>query len=271
LFVWWELRAREPLVQLRLFQSGNFTADSIVIAAMQFGLMGVSVFGAIWVQDVLGFGPITAGLSLLPLTIPLLLLSVPSGRLYDRIGPRLPVAVGALLLGLSLIWTAVLLDQRDYAWLVPGYVLMGVGLALMITPTTTDALNAADPALRGQASGVVQTMRQVGGTVGIAILGTIVAHVQTNQVTDWIAADPAQRAGDANQIATLLANPDAAPTAAADPSVVAMLEDAVTTAISASYWVAGAVSLLAAIVAAMVLRRVRAADAESDDVPMAVG
>jgi MFS family permease len=166
-FVWWELRAPEPLVQLRLFQSGNFTADSIVIAAMQFGLMGVSVFGAIWVQDVLGFGPITAGLSLLPLTIPLLLLSVPSGRLYDRIGPRLPVAVGAVLLGLSLIWTAVVLDQRDYAWLVPGYLLMGVGLALMITPTTTDALNAADPALRGQASGVVQTMRQVGGTVGI--------------------------------------------------------------------------------------------------------
>jgi len=270
-FVWWELRAREPLVQLRLFRSGNFTADSIVIAAMQFGLMGVSVFGAIWVQDVLGFGPISAGLSLLPLTIPLLLLSVPSGRLYDRIGPRLPVAAGALLLGLSLIWAAVVLDQRDYAWLVPGYVLMGVGLALMITPTTTDALNAADPALRGQASGVVQTMRQVGGTIGIAILGTIVANVQHNQVTDWIAADPTQRAGDADQIATLLANPGAAPSAAADPSVIAMLEDATTTAISASYWAAGAVSLLSAIVAVVVLRRVRAADASPDDVPMAVG
>jgi len=269
-FVWWELRAREPLVQLRLFKSRNFTADNVVIASMQFGLMGVSVFGAIWVQDVLGFGPITAGLSLLPLTIPLLLLSVPSGRLYDRIGPRLPVALGAVLLGVSLIWAAIVLDQRDYAWLVPGYVVMGVGLALMITPTTTDALNAADPALRGQASGVVQTMRQVGGTVGIAILGTIVANVQSNQVTDWIAADPAQRAGDANEIATLLANPDAAPAAAADPSVVAMLEDAVTTAISASYWVAGAVTLLAAIAAGLMLRRVRAADAAPDDVPMSV-
>lgn len=270
-FVWWELRARDPLVQLRLFKSGNFTADSIVIAAMQFGLMGVSVFGAIWVQDVLGFGPITAGLSLLPLTIPLLLLSVPTGRLYDRIGPRVPVTAGALLLGLALIWTAVVLDQLDYAWLVPGYVLMGVGLALMITPTTTDALNAADPALRGQASGVVQTMRQVGGTVGIAILGTIVANVQHNRVTDWIAADPSQRAGDASQIETVLANPGAAPSAAVDPDVIAMLKDAVTSAISASYWVAGAVSLLAAMVAVVVLRRVRAADAAADDAPMVVG
>jgi MFS family permease len=268
--VWWELRAREPLVQLRLFRSGNFTADSVVIAAMQFGLMGVSVFGAMWVQDVLGFGPITAGLSLLPLTLPLLVLSVPSGRLYDRIGPRLPVTVGAVLLGLSLIWAAVVLDQFDYALLVPGYLLMGVGLALMITPTTTDALNAADPALRGQASGVVQTMRQVGGTVGIAILGTIVANVQHNQVTDWIAADPAQRGADASQIETVLANPGAAPSAATNPDVIHMLRDAVTTAISASYWVAGAVSLLSAVVAVVVLRRVRAADAESDDVPMAV-
>jgi EmrB/QacA subfamily drug resistance transporter len=271
LFVWWELRTPEPLVQLRLFKSGNFTADSVVIAAMQFGLMGVSVFGAIWVQDVLGFGPITAGLSLLPLTIPLLLLSVPTGRLYDRIGPRLPVTLGAVLLGVSLFWSALVLSKFDYAWLVPGYVVMGIGLALMITPTTTDALNAADPALRGQASGVVQTMRQVGGTIGIAILGTIVANVEHNRVTDWIAADPSARAGDANQIATVLANPSAAPSAAASPDVLEMLRDAVTTAIASSYWVAGAISLVAAIVAGLVLRRVRAADAATDDVPMAVG
>ena len=149
---------------------------------------------------------------------------------------------------------------------------MGVGLALMITPTTTDALNAADPALRGQASGVVQTMRQVGGTVGIAILGTIVANVQHNQVADWIAADPAQRSGDVTQIETVLANPDAAPTAALNPDVIAMLKDAATTAVSSAYWVAGAVSLLSAVVAVLVLRRVRAADARrADDVPMVVG
>jgi EmrB/QacA subfamily drug resistance transporter len=271
LFVWWELRTPEPLVQLRLFKSGNFTADSVVIAAMQFGLMGVSVFGAIWVQDVLGFGPITAGLSLLPLTIPLLLLSVPTGRLYDRIGPRLPVTLGAVLLGVSLFWSALVLTRFDYAWLVPGYVVMGIGLALMITPTTTDALNAADPALRGQASGVVQTMRQVGGTIGIAILGTIVANVEHNRVTDWIAADPSTRAGDANQIATVLANPSAAPSAAASPDVLEMLRDAVTTAIASSYWVAGAISLVSAVVAGLVLRRVRAADAAADDVPMVVG
>src|SRR5690606_15100711 len=144
LFVWWELRAREPLVQLRLFRSRNFSADNLVLAVVQFGIVGVSVFGAIWVQDVLEFGPVTAGLSLLPLTLPLLLLAVVTGRLYDRIGPRVPVAVGALLVGVAFAWSAAVLDQLSYAWIVPGYVLMGIGLALVMTPASTDAMNVAD-------------------------------------------------------------------------------------------------------------------------------
>lgn len=265
LFVAWELRAKDPLVQLRLFRSGNFSADNVVLAAVQFGLMGVSVFGAIWVQDVLGFGPITAGLSLLPLTIPLLLLAVASGRLYDRVGPRAPVAIGALLVAVALGWNAAMLDQLSYAWIVPGYVVMGIGLALIMTAASTDAMNAADPQLRGQASGVVQTMRQVGGTIGIAVMGTIVANVQHAKVTDWVEADPAQRSGDITQIETVLANPDAVPAGSIDPSVIEMLRDAVTSAIASAYSVAAGVLLAAAIVAAVVLRRVRAVDADPDD------
>lgn len=91
----WELRQREPLVQLRLFANSNFRGDNVALAAIQFAITGVSVFGAIWVQDVLGFDAIEAGLSLLPLTIPLLLIAPRIGVVYDRIGPRLPVAAGA--------------------------------------------------------------------------------------------------------------------------------------------------------------------------------
>jgi hypothetical protein len=72
---------------------------------------------------------------------------------------------------------AARLDELSYAWIVPGYVVLGVGLALVMTPASTDAMNVADPELRGQASGVMQTMRQVGGTIGIAVMGTIVANV----------------------------------------------------------------------------------------------
>jgi EmrB/QacA subfamily drug resistance transporter len=264
LFAWWELRAADPLVQLRLFRSRNFSVDNLVLALVQFGIVGVSMFGSIWVQDVLGFGPVTAGLSLLPLTLPLLALSVGTGRLYDRVGPRLPVAAGALLVAAGFGWLAVALHEVAYGWIVPGYVLIGVGLALVIAPASTDAMNAADRALRGQASGVVQTMRQVGGTLGIAVLGTLIANLVNHRVSDWVAADPS-RAGDVGQIQTVLANPDAAPDHAADASVVEMLRDAVTDAISSAYWVAAASLLAAAVLAGLLLRRVRAADAASDD------
>ncbi len=267
-FVLVELRAKDPLVQLRLFRSANFSADNGVLAAVQFGLMGVSVFGAIWVQDVLGFGAISAGLSLLPLTIPLLLLAVPTGRLYDRLGPRLPVAAGAVLVAVALGWNAAMLDKLSYAWVVPGYLLMGIGLALIMTPASTDAMSVADPALRGQASGVMQTMRQVGGTIGIAVMGTIVANVQHARISDWVAADPSARSADVGQIETLLAQPDAVQTGAVttiSPSVVEVLKDAVTTAIASAYWVAAGVLLVAGVVALLVLRRVRAADADRDD------
>jgi EmrB/QacA subfamily drug resistance transporter len=263
-FVIWELRAREPLVALRLFRSGNFSADNGVLAAVQFALMGVSVFGAIWVQDVLGFGAIGAGLSLLPLTLPLLVLAVTSGRLYDRVGPRVPVAAGAALVALGLGWDAAMLHRLSYAWIVPGYVAMGVGLALIMTPASTDAMNVADPALRGQASGVVQTMRQVGGTVGIAVLGTLIAHVQFAQLSDWVAADPSARMQDVSQFETLLAQPDAAQASANSvaPGVIDALRDAVTSAIASAYWVSAAVLALAGLLALLVLRRVRAADAD---------
>jgi EmrB/QacA subfamily drug resistance transporter len=113
-FVLVERRARAPLIALGLFTSRNFSVDNSVLALVQFALTGLTVFGAIYVQDLLGFGPIAAGLSLLPLTVPLLLLAPRAGRVYDRIGPRLLVGAGAGLLAISLSWSALVLDQLEY-------------------------------------------------------------------------------------------------------------------------------------------------------------
>jgi MFS family permease len=153
LFCFIEPRIHSRLIELRLFTSRNFTVDNIVLAAVEFSLTGLTVFGAIYVQNVLGFSPIGAGLSLLPLTLPLLVLAPIAGRVYDRAGPRLLVGGGVLLVGLGLMWNAAVLDEQDYAVLVPGYLLMGVGLALVMSPASTDVMNAAPAALRGEASG----------------------------------------------------------------------------------------------------------------------
>jgi EmrB/QacA subfamily drug resistance transporter len=185
-FVLLETRVPSPLVELRLFLTRNFRGDTLVLFCIQFALIGITVFGAIYVQDLLGFSPVKAGLALLPLTIPVLIAAPLSGRLYDRVGPRGPVTVGTLLVGASLFWTAAVLHEFTYGWLVPGYVAAGIGIGLVMSPSNTDAMNAAPPDLRGEASGVVQTVRQVGGTVGLAVVGTIVANVQNDHLSDFL-------------------------------------------------------------------------------------
>jgi EmrB/QacA subfamily drug resistance transporter len=176
-FLWWERRAAAPLVQLRLYRLQNFGANSTILAGVQFALVGASVFGAIWSQQVLGFSAIDAGLALLPLTLPLLLVAPIAGRLYDRVGPRPILIAGSVLIAVGLAWLGYHLPAHEYARLIPGYAVMGVGIGMTISPATTDTLSAAAPAERSQASGIVQTVRQIGGVVGIAVLGAIVAHI----------------------------------------------------------------------------------------------
>ncbi len=178
-FLWWETRAKAPLIDLSLYRLQNFAPDSAILAGLQFALVGASVFGAIWSQDVLGFSAIRAGVGMLPLTVPLLLTAPVAGRLYDRVGPRPILVAGTSLVGIGLGWLALHLDTLDYTWLVPGYIAMGVGIGMTVSPTTTDAMGVAAPVQRSQASGITQTVRQIGGVIGIAVLGAIVAHVST--------------------------------------------------------------------------------------------
>jgi MFS family permease len=215
------------------------------------------VFGAVWVQSVLGFSPIQAGLTLLPLTLPLLFVAPLIGRVYDRVGPRFIVTIGCALVGAALFWSAAVLDKVSYGWLVPGYLVMGVGIGMVMSPTNTDALNTAPPKDRGEASGVIQTLRQVGGSVGLAIMGTIVASVQQDHVNSFIAANPA----DATQVEQVLKAPTAATSANTSPGVLNAVHDAVTAATSTSYWVAGAVLMGAALAAFALLRHIQASDA----------
>ena len=271
-FVFVELRARWPLVAPGLFRSRNFTVDNVVLGLVQFALTGITVFGAIYVQDLLGFTPIEAGLSLLPLTLPLLLLAPRAGRIYDRVGPRVLVAAGAGLLGGSLVWAGLVLDQLDYWWLVPAYIVSGLGLALVMTPASTDAMNTAPSALRGEASGVMQTMRQVGGTVGLAIMGTVAATIQSNQLDDFAdqaGASPAQREQFERALSEAQGDPSAL--AGLPPETVSEAEDALVSGIQAAYYVGGAVVLAGAILAGLLLRRVSAADAPGPGVPATPG
>ncbi|HKG38613.1 MAG TPA: MFS transporter [Conexibacter sp.] len=265
LTVWWELRQREPLVQLRLFGNRNFCADNVVLAAVQFALTGVAVFGALWVQNVLGFSPIVAGLSLLPLTLPVLIIAPRAGSLYDRIGPRAPVTIGCTLVAGALLWAALVLHHRDYGWLVPGYVLMGIGLGVMMTPANADAMNAVMPDMRSQASGVLQTVRMVGATIGVAVMGTVVANGQNRRIADVVETRLGVPPRDVDVIERAINEAAASGASTHDLprsllQLLSPLLDAVTAAVASAFAVSAGVMAIAAIVALALLRHRRAAD-----------
>ena len=258
-FVLGELRTEQPLIQLRLFRSHNFTADGLVLFCVELALIGLTVFGALWVQNVLGFDPIEAGLSLLPLTIPLLFVAPMIGRVYDRIGPRGIVTGGCLLVAAALAWDAAQLHRVSYAWLVPAYIAMGVGIGMVMSPTNTDALNAAPPKDRGEASGVIQTLRQIGGSVGLALMGTVVSSVQQDHIDAFVNANPGVSPAAIERV--LSESGGGAGKAGVSPTVLDAAQDALTAATSSSYYLAAAVMALAGVAAVLLLRHIRATDA----------
>jgi hypothetical protein len=231
-------------VQLTLFANRNFSVDNAVLALIQFALTGLTVFGALYVQELLGFSPIVAGISFLPVVVPLLLLAPRAGLVYDRIGPRALVATGAALLGGSLLWMAITLGRRQYAWLLPAYVAAGIGLALVMTPASTDAMNTAPAALRSQASGVINTLKQVGGTLGLAIMGTAVTTVQHDRLNDYansVGATAADRAHFGSVVAA--AHGDPSLLHSLPSATLGALRGSLISAISTAYLIAGVIVL----------------------------
>jgi MFS family permease len=268
-FIAAQLRARQPLVELRLFAGRNFGADAFVLFCCQFALLALSVFGAIYIQNVIGFSAIGAGLALLPLTLPLLVTAPAAGRLYDRLGPRGLVAAGCVLIAATYLYSALIAGHADYWRLLPGLMAIGIGIGLTMSPASTDAMNAAAPAVRGQASGAIQTVRQVGGTIGLPIAGAVVTSLFISSLESGLARTGASTAKIALAARVLSEDPatQARAAAATRPDDLAQItrivRHAITDGISASY--AAAVMLIAGVVAWLRLRKV----AYTDDEPTA--
>jgi EmrB/QacA subfamily drug resistance transporter len=178
LFVISQLRDADPIVAVRMLARRAFAADLGVAFAIQFGLLAVVLFASLYLQDLLGFSPVRTGLAVLPFILPITLAAQIGGRWYDRAGVRPPVLTGLALSIVGLIVWTVALPKLSYPAQIPGMVLLGFGLGLTVSPNNTDALGRGTAEERPQASGLLQTARQLGGTLGVAIIGTIVLSVE---------------------------------------------------------------------------------------------
>lgn len=191
-FVLIQLRTETPLVDVRLFARPAFSGNAVVLAFVQFGLLAVVLYGSLYLQDVLGLDPTAAGLGVLPMILPVTVAAQLGGRWYDRSGVRAPVLTGLGFAAVGVAAWAAALPFLDYVLQVPGMVLTGFGIGLVMSPANTDALGRASRRERSQASGLVQTVRQLGGTLGVAVIGAVVLGLEKEG-----AAGPTQQAADA--------------------------------------------------------------------------
>ena len=262
-FVRVELRRRYPLLQLRIFSNRDFLTDNLETFFVRFALFGLSVYMPIFTQDVLGFSPLGAGAATLPATLMLFLFSPRAGKRYDRIGARPLFLVGSLLTAVGFAWLTVTIPEQSYPIMIPAYLLVGIGVALITTPALTDALNVAPAAQRGEAAGLVGTVQQLGATVGVAVITAVLAPLFTAELTDRLGAK------EAAKVQTTLNETQAGTKGpSADASVIADAKDSFSYALAYSYISVIALMLASFAVAFFLHRRGPPEDVDPDVRPV---
>ncbi|HEY8772733.1 MAG TPA: MFS transporter [Candidatus Limnocylindria bacterium] len=172
-FVAIEQRVRVPMVEFGLFANRTFIGAVSVAFIVTFAMLGMFFFLALYMQNILGYSPLEAGVRFLPTTLLIMVVAPISGRLSDRFGPRWPIVAGLSVTTTSLFMFTQIGPGTTYASLLPAFILMGGGVALTMSPMSTAAMNAVSTAKAGIASGILSMFRMVGGTFGVAAIGAI--------------------------------------------------------------------------------------------------
>ncbi|MEA2454170.1 MAG: hypothetical protein QOI45_432, partial [Thermoleophilaceae bacterium] len=182
-----EPRAREPMVEFSLFRSRTFLGANFVAFIVSFAMLAMFFFTALYMQNILGYSAVEAGVRFLPSTLMIVLIAPLSGRLSDRIGPR-PLMVGGLTLTAFALFLQTRIDvDTGYGLLLPAFILMGIGMAVVMSPMSTAAMNAVAPEKAGVGSGILSMSRMVGATFGVAAIGALFQHLARNELADKLA------------------------------------------------------------------------------------
>jgi EmrB/QacA subfamily drug resistance transporter len=196
-FVAWELRREQPLLDPRLFRLRGFGAGTASITVQFLAFFGFIFVILQYVQFVLGYSPLGAGVALAPLAVVVMGLSPRVPKLLERFGPAHIAPVGLLLMaGAFLVFSGAGVDS-GYLRLLAGLLLLGVGMALATIPATTAIVSSLPQAKQGVASAVNDLAREVGGALGIAVLGSALTDRYQSGVADATAHLPPELAGHA--------------------------------------------------------------------------
>ncbi|MEU8343103.1 DHA2 family efflux MFS transporter permease subunit [Spirillospora sp. NPDC048832] len=179
----------EPLVPFSLFRDRNFTVLNLVGAAVSVGMVGMFLPMTIYLQSVLGFSALKAGLVMAPSSLVSMFLAPVAGRLSDRIGGKFILMGGLTLYGAGMMWIVLVAEVgTDWKAFIPALVVSGIGIGGVFAPMATEATRNVPPRLAGAASGVNNTIRQVGSVLGSAAVGAVLQNQLASALRDEASA-----------------------------------------------------------------------------------
>ena len=251
LFIVVELRQPQPMLDLSLFRRPAFSGASIVAFCLSGSFFAMFLYLTLYIQDVLGYTPLQAGLRFLPSTLLSFIVAPIAGRLSVRVPVRLLLGSGLLLIGIGLLTMTVVDAASTWTVLIPGFVLAGTGVGLVNPPLASTAVGVVPVEHSGMASGINSTFRQVGIATGIAGLGAVFQHSVTHGTTAALVASGHAReivSTAHGQLGTLLESGEVT-------RIANSLSPAARTALDHSYRVGftGAFTTIAAIAAMVAL------------------
>jgi EmrB/QacA subfamily drug resistance transporter len=174
-FLRWEGRRDEPLIDLRFFKSIPFSGAAVIAVAAFATLGGFLFLNTLYLQEVRGLSPLRAGLCTLPMAAMTMLLPPISGRLVGSRGARIPLLIAGLALTVSCAMLSQIGPKSSFAWLFAAYVVYGIGFGFVNAPITNAAVSGMPRAQAGVAAAIASTSRQVGATLGVAVVGSLLA------------------------------------------------------------------------------------------------
>ncbi|MFI7136714.1 MFS transporter [Streptomyces massasporeus] len=260
LFALWETKVREPLIPLALFRSVALSAGVVLMVLMAIAFMGGLFFVTFYLQNVHGMSPIDAGLHLLPLTGMMIVGSPLAGATITKLGPRVPLAGGMALTAIAMYGMSTLETDTGSGVMSLWFALLGLGLAPVMVGATEVIVGNAPMELSGVAGGLQQAAMQIGGSLGTAVLGAVMASkVNSDLAGNWAKAGLPPLTPEQEHQASEAVQVGVPPVAPGTPDAIAakitgVAHDTFISGMSAASLVAAGVAVVAVLVAFLTKR-----------------